>query len=462
MTTSHRIGIFHYQLGMTDGVSLEVEKWQTVLERMGHQVVLCAGRFGKDAGVLIPELYHHDPEIEAVSQNILGLAHSLSAEALAALIEDHKRRAKTALRRAILENDLDLLMVDNLWSVAMNIPAAMALEEVRQELGLRAIAHHHDFYWEKKVAPNREDPLAAGILDQYLPPRSAAIQHVVINSLAQASLAKCKQLPAVVIPNVFDFDSPDWQVDDYNADLRQAVGLEAGDVCVLQATRIIPRKGIELAIDLVAALNEAPRRKILATRGLADGRRFGADNKIVLVLAGYDRDDPTGTYLQRLKEKAAGLGVDLRHINAIIGPQRERKAGVKVYSLWDSYTLADLVTYPSLWEGWGNQLLEAFRAKAPVALFEYPVYLADICSKGFDVVSLGSEIARRDRLDLVEISTKILQGAADQCVELLTQAVRRDQAVELNYTIAERNYSYGRLKDHLMRLLLEMDFPIRI
>jgi len=453
MTTSHRIGIFHYQLGMTDGVSLEVEKWQTVLERMGHQVVLCAGRFGKDAGVLIPELYHHDPEIEAISQNILGLAHSLSAEALAALIEDHKRRAKTALRRAILENDLDLLMVDNLWSVAMNIPAAMALEEVRQELGLRAIAHHHDFYWEKKVAPNREDPLAAGILDQYLPPRSAAIQHVVINSLAQASLAKCKQLPAVVIPNVFDFDSPDWQVDDYNADLRQAVGLEAGDVCVLQATRIIPRKGIELAIDLVAALNEAPRRKILATRGLVDGRRFGADNKIVLVLAGYDRDDPTGTYLQRLKEKAAGLGVDLRPIDAIIGPQRERKAGVKVYSLWDSYTLADLVTYPSLWEGWGNQLLEAFRAKAPVALFEYPVYLADICSKGFDVVSLGSEIARRDRLDLVEISTKILQGAADKCVGTLTDRQLRKQTVNQNYRIAKQHYSYETLENDLIPLL---------
>ena len=453
MATSHRIGIFHYQLGMTDGVSLEVEKWQTVLERMGHQVVLCAGRFGKDEGVAVPEIYHHDPEIEEISRNVLGQAHSLLPEALAAKIAYRKERAKAALLKVILEQDLDLLMVNNIWSVAMNIPAAIALEEIRQELGLKAVAHHHDFYWEKTVMPNRDDPLIAEILDGCLPPRDPAIKHVVINSLAQASLARSKQLHATVVPNVFDFDGPDWQVDDFNADLRQVIGLAPDDICILQATRIVARKGIELAIDLVAALNEPHRRKTLAERGLADGRRFTEENKIVLVMAGYDQDDPTGTYLARLKKKAAGLGVDLRHISAIIGPERAQNAGLKRYSLWDSYTIADLVTYPSLWEGWGNQLLEAFRAKLPVVLFEYPVYLADIQQKGFDVILFGSEIEGRDRLDLAEISTKILQSAADQAVDLLTQPTRRKQAVETNYRIAKQNYSYSRLEDLLIDLL---------
>jgi glycosyltransferase involved in cell wall biosynthesis len=174
---------------------------------------------------------------------------------------------------------------------------------------------------------------------------------------------------------------------------------------------------------------------------------------MVLVLAGYDQDDSTGTYLQRLQAKAAALGVDLRHINAIIGPERAQKDGVKTYSLWDSYTIADLITYPSLWEGWGNQLLEALQAKVPVVLFEYPVYLTDIQQKGFDVISLGSEIKKRDRLDLAEISTKILQSAADQAVDLLTQSARRKQAVELNYAVAKQNYSYSRLEDQLMDLL---------
>ena len=30
------IGIFHYKVGGTDGVSLEIDKWKKVLEEMGH------------------------------------------------------------------------------------------------------------------------------------------------------------------------------------------------------------------------------------------------------------------------------------------------------------------------------------------------------------------------------------------------------------------------------------------
>ncbi|MBG0787722.1 MAG: hypothetical protein H0S79_21750, partial [Anaerolineaceae bacterium] len=158
MKTTHKIGMFHYQLGLTDGVSLEVEKWKTVLERMGHQVQLFAGQFGSDQGTLVPELYHHIPEVEQISRNILGLEHSLSPSELRKLVETYQAQAKAAIKRVIKEHQLDLLIVDNIWSVAMNIPAALALEEVRSELGLPAIAHHHDFYWEKAIHPNWDDP----------------------------------------------------------------------------------------------------------------------------------------------------------------------------------------------------------------------------------------------------------------------------------------------------------------
>lgn len=453
MKKAKTIGICHYQLGLTDGVSLEVEKWQAVLERMGHRVVLFAGRFGREEGVLLPDLFHHNPEIVEINQNIFGQKHTLSPEALGALIAEHTERLKADLRQAFIENGIDLLLVNNMWSVALNIPAAIALEEVRRELGLRMVAHHHDFYWEKPVLPDLKDPLRADIFGNYFPPLDPVIGHVVINSLAQSSLRGYKGLPSTVVPNVFDFDGPDWALDDYNRDFREKIGLAEGDICILQATRIIPRKGIELAIDLVAALNAPHRRALLEGRELPNGKVFTPENKIVLILAGYDRDDPTGTYLQRLKKKAARLSVDLRYIDAIVGPERNWQNGEKVYSLWDTYTLADLVTYPSLWEGWGNQLLEAFRAKLPVVLFEYPVYLADIKEKGFEVISLGAQVTSRDDLDFAEISTKILQEAADRCVDFLTDHSLRERVVSRNYRIAKTHYSYDRLQADLMTLL---------
>jgi glycosyltransferase involved in cell wall biosynthesis len=419
---------------------------------MGHRVLLCAGRFGQSGGILLPALFHHNPEIEAINQNIFGQVNDLSSQALAHLISEHTRFLEEALKKIIVYNEMDCLLVNNIWSVAMNIPAAIALEKVRRELDLQAIAHHHDFYWEKKIRPDLSNPVVKDTLETYLPPRDPKVKHVVINSLAQSSLAECKGIPATVIPNVFDFDGPDWVVDEYNRDLRQAAGLKDGDICILQATRIVPRKGIELAIDLVEALNAPHRRAKLQARGLYNGKAFTPENKIVLILAGYDRDDPTGTYLQRLKAKAAESGVDLRHIGSLVGPARSFETGAKIYSLWDSYTIADLVSYPSLWEGWGNQLLEAVRAKLPIVLFEYPVYLEDIRDETFDVISLGSEVTSRDRRDFAKISDKILQAAADRCVDYLTDRRLREKAVDRNYRIAKQNHSYDRLQNQLENL----------
>jgi glycosyltransferase involved in cell wall biosynthesis len=453
MENSKTIGIFHYQVGETDGVSLEIEKWKTVLERMGHRVLLCAGHLGNQNGILIPELYHHNPEIAAISRQFINGNKEIKPHTINRLLTAYTQTLKESLKRIILENRIDLLLVNNVWSVALNLPATIALEEVRREFDLPAIAHHHDFYWERANRSEMTYPTIGTILDQYLPPNDPKIKHVVINSIAQSSLRDFKGIYAKVIPNVFDFKETEWGIDDYNSDLRRAIGLHDNDICVLQATRIIPRKGIELAIELVSVLNESQHREELIKRGLYNGQIFNQDSKIVLVLAGYDRDDPTGVYLQNLKEKAKVLGVDMRHIKEIIGPERIHKGGSKIYSLWDAYTIADLVTYPSLWEGWGNQLLEALRAKLPIVSFEYPVYLQDIKNKGIDIISLGSEIVNRDEYDHVQISEGVLQRAAEQCVDYLTNRRLREDMINKNFQIAKQYYGFDRLENDLAKLL---------
>jgi len=121
--------------------------------------------------------------------------------------------------------------------------------------------------------------------------------------------------------------------------------------------------------------------------------------------------------------------------------------------LWDAYAIADLVTYPSLWEGWGNQLLEALRAKLPIVLFEYPVYLKDIKDKGIEVISLGSEIVSQDVYNHVHISEDILQRAADQCVDYLTNRTLREVIINNNFQIAKQYYDYDRLEEDLIPLI---------
>jgi mannosylglucosylglycerate synthase len=57
--------------------------------------------------------------------------------------------------------------------------------------------------------------------------------------------------------------------------------------------------------------------------------------------------------------------------------------------LGDVYAAADLVCYPSRYEGFGNALLEAFFYRRPVLVNRYPVYVRDIAPAGVECIELN-------------------------------------------------------------------------
>jgi mannosylglucosylglycerate synthase len=450
---SKNIGIFHYQVGRTDGVSLELEKWQRVFEEMGHKVHLCAGDLGSAEGTLIEEMYHHIPEIETLNYNTFKELRDFDAEGYKAELARWVGILEEKFRKFFVDKKIDFIVPQNVWCVAANPAVGIALENIRQEFDIPALAHNHDFFWERSGGVALTSATAIEMAQKYLPPRDEKIKHAVINSLAQRQLMERKGLASTVVPNIFDFDAPAWGKDEYNADFRKRIGLKENDILILQATRIVARKGIELAIDFVKALDAPERRKQLKEKMLYDGRSFDDDNRIVLVLAGYARDDMAGTYLPSLKEKAARNNVDMIHIEDLVHHGRQTVNGEKTYSLWDTYVFSDFVTYPSLWEGWGNQFLEAVRARLPVMLFEYPVYKADIGSKGFQVVSLGAEIQDYDQADLARVQAQIVERAADETIILLTGAEARNAVVEQNFKLGQKYYSMNALREILSKLM---------
>jgi glycosyltransferase involved in cell wall biosynthesis len=449
------IGIFHFQVGRTDGVSLEIGKWKQVLEEMGHKVYLCAGDLGTEEGTLIEEMYHHRPDAERLNLNTFRELRDYADEVayrteLYGLAEVLERK----LHAFVEEKGIDFLISQNIWSVGISPPVAIALARVMRDLKVPALAHSHDFYWERTGRVALTCGTAIELADKYLPPRDLLVRHVVINSLAQQELAERKGIASTVVPNTFDFnDAPAWEIDAYNRDFRAHLGLSDRDVMILQATRIIERKGIELAVDFVRALGRPERRARLEAQGLYDGRPFDGDSRIVFVLAGYARDDPAGGYVDRLRQKITRAGIDTLFIEEWVDGKRQTRDGRKVYSLWDTYIFADLITYPSLWEGWGNQFLEALRARLPIVMFEYPVYRADIRAKGFRVISLGSEITGRDHLGLVQVAPETIDAAADEAVQLLTDARLRRETVDQNFQLGRQNYSLESLRDYIAALV---------
>jgi glycosyltransferase involved in cell wall biosynthesis len=299
-------------------------------------------------------------------------------------------------------------------AIPMHIPLGVALTEVIAETGIPAIGHHHDFYWERPRFLLNAIP---DILDMAFPPDLPSMKHVVINTVAQKDLAAKTGISSQLIYNVIDFDRAKTGIDEYNKNLRSDMGFSDRDVLVLQPTRVVSRKGIEQALYLVERL-EVPNLKLLISHSPGD--------------EGQD-------YFNWIKNTAQRQKVPIHFIfNSLYEARTQTADGRKVYTLWDVYPHTDLITYPSLYEGFGNAFLEAILFKKPLLVNRYSVYIVDIEPKGFDVIAIDGFLS---------------ETAVKQVEEVLKNPDRRRAMVERNFELGRKYFSYGSLKRGLSSLL---------
>ena len=452
-----RVAFIHNALGKTDGVSLEVDKWRVVLERMGHEVFYCAGNDDVEGVFCIPELSFNHPVTYKILRNAtVKLTDYNSEEELKREIEGQARTLKKDIINFIRENKIEVLIPNNLLSVGYHIPAVLALNEVIKETKLPAIVHSHDFYFEDSGEVEPTCKTVWDILDNNAPPQGENVKNIVINYLAKKQLEQKKGITAEIVPNVFDFKQNAWEKDEYNRDFRKNFGIKENDIVFLQATRILDRKGIESAIEVIAKLNK--NRNELLGKTLYNGKVFTADSRNILLCAGYvENFGISGNYYENIKKKAVEKGVEIKFIGSHISRSRGKINGEKIYSLWDSYVYADIVTYPSLWEGWGNQFIEAVFAKLPIIVFEYPVYISDLKKVGFDIISLGDKVKAYDELGLAVLPENIISEAVQKIISVLQDKEQYKKIVDKNYKLAENNFSLEELEKIVRRIMQELD-----
>ena len=441
------IGLIHFKTGDTDGVSLEMDKWREIFLAEGHEVFFCCGErpLPESYCTVIPYLSYLREETRALDKGTFDTLENFGGEeayeeTLIVKTESLKKELLSWVDACLL----DVLIVENIWSVGLHPAAAIAIEEIVRQRKLKVLAHHHDFYWERVVPVRLTCKHSMEIADCYLPPHTQGYSHVVINSKAQKALSERKGIASKVIPNVFDFSKGPWEKDAFNQDFRLAFGIADSDVLLLQATRVVRRKGIELAIDFARTL----QKEINLYKGttLYNGKIFSDKSRVVLVLAGTIVNDG-GSYLTQLQEKANKQGVNLYWIGEHIGHTRSVQEGIKTYNLWDAYAHSDMVTYPSYWEGWGNQLLEAIRAKLPVVLFPYEIYRSDIAPSGFSMIELGkSESLYWDEKGLAMLPQSQIEMAAKEGCKVLFDTHSRSIMVDSNFMIGQKEFSMESLR----------------
>ena len=126
-----------------------------------------------------------------------------------------------------------------------------------------------------------------------------------------------------------------------------------------------------------------------------------------------------------------------------ISHQRDQKSNHNndkdQYALWDVYPHSDFITYPSLYEGFGNAFLEAVYFKKPLLINRYANFVRDIEPKNFDLVVMDGYLTKRN---------------VQAVKEILTSADLREKMVNHNYDVATRYYSYAVLRRWLGTIMV--------
>ncbi len=208
----------------------------------------------------------------------------------------------------------DLVVVENVCTIPLNLDASRAVGAVLT--GRPAIMHHHDPPWQRDRFGHITE----------LPLQDPAWRHVTINELTRTQMI-ARGIEATTIYNPFDTDAA---TGDREA-MRGALGIDDHTLLVAHPVRAIERKNIPLALRLAEQLE--------GTYWLLGAAEEGYDEQLDWLLS--------------------TAAVPVIHQGAPSVP--------------DIYAAADVVVFPSLWEGFGNPPIEASIHRRPVIVGDYPV-----------------------------------------------------------------------------------------
>jgi hypothetical protein len=339
------VAMVSFRFGGADGVSVAASHWATALRRLGFRVYTVAGQGPVDR-----------------------MVRDLS-------LERAGRRSGAALRQAL--GPADLVVVENVCSLPLRPEVTrLVVETIR---GRPAILHHHDLPWQRERYAD---------VDGW-PPDDPAWVHVTINRRSRLELA-ARGIGALTVYNGFQEGLPGRR-----GATRRRIRVSPGDMLLLQPTRAIARKRIEVGVSVAEAVG--------ATYWL------------------------TGPAEEGFGERAEGI------LGAARCPvRRGLPSGVTVA---DAYAAADAVVLPSSWEGFGCPLIESALHRRPLAVSDFPV-AEEIARFGFRWFSVDDPSSLRRWLthptpDLIEHNLALarrhfgLQALTARLAEVLRRGERK-------------------------------------
>jgi mannosylglucosylglycerate synthase len=331
-----KIGLIHYtSWPVVGGVETVVRQQATLMADAGHSVTITCGdgkRFSDAVPTLVvPELNFRQQWVVQSQQEI---TKGYPGAAYFRAVETVKKRVQP------LVSSWDCTIAHNLMTMPFHLAATQVVSELAEE-GSRVLAWTHDL-----GANNQDYSLPRNRVFDMIRERQPGIQYIVISETRAREFLNLTGTPAdAVVPHGLDLPMTLALTAEVS---KLLADIDAGEAILLYPTRILQRKNIGLALQILAALLEINFPAWLFITGAANGYNLGAE-----------------AHFAGLKQQASELGVTnrIRWVNDHFF--------VDDAQLRSLFLASDALLFPTKQEGFGLPILEA-------AAFRIPIFCSDI------------------------------------------------------------------------------------
>jgi len=470
------IGMLHSLVGKNDGVSIVID--QTVNAMTEYLDVGLGNIFFLAA--------HSSPRFNAVTDEVFWHKNDVHKKIIRYFNDDppeelddeiHKKAlyAKNVIKEWVNENEIDLIVAHN-TSHPYNFITSVALgyyyEELREHgiIWPKQLVWWHDSYMERDAFKNPNYVIKKYM--KYLP--GTYVDGIAFINQAQVNMARKvfeqfnnRRLKpffdqrAVVIPNTssihWDWQSIDWSENqliyppqsNYNDTFLDDIGLTEAvrkegftmddTVILLQHTRVVPRKKIEVALDFAYRLEQK-------------FEKHGENKCIALLVSGHSGDEQVAykkylwEYYHKKKIKNPDAHVILIFGEGTILSHRDIIVDRKYYKFSEIPEIIaahnGLATYFSEIEGYGNNLLEVIASGLPAVINKYEVFKTDIEHLGFHLPAVEN----------CELNDQLVEEAYN----MLIDPVHRNKVVKHNLEVLDRKLGHRKIAEKLRPLITSM------
>jgi len=331
-----KIGLIHYtSWPVVGGVEAVLRQQATLMARAGHSGSIVCGD-GKRFSDAIPTLVLTE----------LNLTQGLVTQAQQEITSGYPGTAYFQAVKAVKKRlqalfiEWDCTIVHNIMTMPFHLAATQVISELAEE-GNRVLAWTHDL-----AANNQDYSLPRNRVFDMIRERQHGIEYVVISETRAREFRDLTGTSAdAVVPNGLDLSAALGLTTEVSGLLA---GINSEEAILLYPTRILQRKNLGLALQILAALLEIDFPAWLFITGAPNGYNPGAK-----------------AHFAGLKQQASELGVTdrVRWVN--------EHFFVDDAQLRSLYLVSDALLFTTKQEGFGLPILEA-------AAFRLPIFCSDI------------------------------------------------------------------------------------